>query len=508
MGYISKTKPVKTTRIGSLLGTKKELQSKQISFQTSLNEMGKAIITTDLDGKIVYCNQLTEKVYQWQEKDIIGENIYDMIIVPPNDRLIEGLVNKLNLQSVWQGKLIVRRKDGSKFVANMNINLTGNSQQTKMNFSSISGDYSARTQTEQFSKKTKLFQDSLEYFTCLVIVLGEDGKINYVNSYGEKLLGQKPENMRGNYILNYLKREDIEKFKNHLRQIVQDGQMVKINELSFADGEENIIYVEVIMQNLLQDENVQGIMLTCTDITKRKKLEEKVRELERINHEKDEFISTVAHDLRAPIANMKMAIQMVKIAPDQQKRERYLEILESECKREIDLINDLLDLQRLESKSNCLAIESINLHQLLPKIVEPFLSRSQEYQQSFELEFAPELPCINSHQNSLERIIAELLNNACKYTGKGEKIIMSVGEERSGKNYLKMEISNESEISPEVLPRVFDKFYRVPHGDRFKRGGTGLGLALVKKLVEELGGNIQVKSSNGWTTFTVKIPVN
>ncbi|HEY9706349.1 MAG TPA: HAMP domain-containing sensor histidine kinase, partial [Allocoleopsis sp.] len=58
----------------------------------------------------------------------------------------------------------------------------------------------------------------------------------------------------------------------------------------------------------------------------------------------------------------------------------------------------------------------------------------------------------------------------------------------------------------EVLPRVFDKFYRVPHSDRFKRGGTGLGLALVKKLVEELGGNIQVESSNGWTTFTVKIP--
>ena len=121
-----------------------------------------------------------------------------------------------------------------------------------------------------------------------------------------------------------------------------------------------------------------------------------------------------------------------------------------------------------------------------------------------------------SNHNSLGRILAELLNNACKYTQNGGEIkfVIECKQKKSSKKSLKevpptikFLISNPSEIPESELPKIFNKFYRVPNADPWKQGGTGLGLALVKKLVEQLNGDILVSSSNGWTTFTVEMPI-
>lgn len=239
-----------------------------------------------------------------------------------------------------------------------------------------------------------------------------------------------------------------------------------------------------------------------------------VEELEKLNQLKDDFLSTVSHELRTPISNMRMAIQMLKISPTEERRARYLEILQTECTRENDLINDLLDLQRLESTSYPIVLsEAISLQDWLPKIIDPFAVRMQECQQTLQINISPELPPLISDRGSLQRILAELLNNACKYTPAGSEIILNVRQEVSGQVKERLPsastvftISNPTEIPADQLPHIFDKFYRVPKGDRWQKGGTGLGLALIKKLVEQMQGIICVESSRGWTTFTVKLP--
>jgi signal transduction histidine kinase len=97
------------------------------------------------------------------------------------------------------------------------------------------------------------------------------------------------------------------------------------------------------------------------------------------------------------------------------------------------------------------------------------------------------------------------LNNACKYTQADGEIGLSICY-KSNEAVTVFTISNSTEISTNFLPRIFDKFYRVPNTDRWKQGGTGLGLALVQKLVECLRGTISVESKSGWTTFTVVLP--
>ena len=245
------------------------------------------------------------------------------------------------------------------------------------------------------------------------------------------------------------------------------------------------------------------------DITDRKQVEDnlgrQVHKLNRMSQLKDEFLSTVSHELRTPLTNIKMAIQLLKISKEEVKRSRYLEILDQECTREAELINNLLDLQRLESGAQITYAETICLQDWLPSIIEPFYKRTEARQQSLAIKITAQLPDLLSDRPSLERILVELVNNACKYTPPAGAIVISADWSPP---HIELTVANSGiEIPEKELPLIFERFYRVPQSDPWKQGGTGLGLALVKKLVERLGGNIQVKSGGGSTRFVVQMPL-
>jgi len=230
-----------------------------------------------------------------------------------------------------------------------------------------------------------------------------------------------------------------------------------------------------------------------------------VEELEKLNQLKDDFLSTVSHELRTPVSNMKMAIRMLKLMPDGERADRYWKILEAECDREAILVNDLLDLQQLETSPNFdISSESICLQEWLPSVIAPFNARVQEHQQQLTIDISSDLPLLVVEPNYLERVLAELLNNACKYTpGKGG-IVFKVCR-NAASHLIQFTVRNQAEIPETELPHIFEKFYRIPNADPWKQGGTGLGLALVKKLVEQMGGAVAVNSQNGWTAFEVTL---
>jgi signal transduction histidine kinase len=250
-----------------------------------------------------------------------------------------------------------------------------------------------------------------------------------------------------------------------------------------------------------------------------------VQELERLNGLKDDFLNTVSHELRTPMANIKMATQMLEIsighpqpvASDSNgdratinkgnRAERYLQILKEECQRETSLINDLLDLSRLDSGLEPLMPLTHRLQYWLPHITESFVERTHSQQQQLSITIDDELPPLTTDFNYLEMILTELLHNACKYTPPGDAIAVSTRFEPVTLNVILAIANSGVEIPAHELKYVFDKFYRVPNNDPWKHGGTGLGLALVKKRVERLSGAIAVASQDGWTTFTIQLPL-
>ncbi len=238
-----------------------------------------------------------------------------------------------------------------------------------------------------------------------------------------------------------------------------------------------------------------------------------VQELERLNHLKDDFLSTVSHELRTPMSNIKMATQMLEIslnrlgilADTSIPVKRYFDILREEGQREISLINDLLDLTRLDAGTEPLRLAAVDLPFYIPHLVENFAERMQQQQQRFVLQMATDLPSLTTDIPYLERVLTELIQNACKYTPAGEVITVAA---QVTETMMEIGISNSGvEISPVECDRVFDKFYRIPNNDPWKYGGTGLGLSLVKKLVERMSGTIRLESSNNLTQFIVQLPL-
>jgi PAS domain S-box-containing protein len=279
-----------------------------------------------------------------------------------------------------------------------------------------------------------------------------------------------------------------------------------------------------------------------------------VKELERLNRLKDDFLSTVSHELRTPMSNIKMAAQMLEVVLKQAgflrgenpKASKYFQILQAECQREISLINDLLDLSRLDTEQASPQLANIDLPSWLNAIVQPFLERTHDQQQTIQLDLPTNLPLLTTDLPSLERIVIELLQNACKYTpSRGVITIMAevtpeheqrethlkiaadrpVASSRllasdysfyqprsalvTSRSLLRLSVTNSGvEIPPPELTRIFEKFYRIPNNDPWQHGGTGLGLALVRKLAEWLGGSVGVESGSNQTCFTIELPLH
>ncbi|MGI0488199.1 ATP-binding protein [Pantanalinema rosaneae CENA516] len=271
--------------------------------------------------------------------------------------------------------------------------------------------------------------------------------------------------------------------------------------------------------NYLELQLVQQVANQCAIALRQSHLYQAVqahaKELESLNQMKDEFLSTVSHELRAPMANIKMATQMLELVLTSQnslddRSSRYFQILKDECDRETNLINDLLDLSRLESGNVELKLTTLNLNEWIPTLIKSFQERSQKQQQQLSYHLATNLPQITTDVTYLERILTELLHNACKYTPAQQKIMMTITTQlpEQACPILVVNVTNTGvEISAPEQQRVFDKFYRIPSNDPWKHGGTGLGLALVKRLSTCLGGSIQLESHSGQTQFILSLPL-
>jgi PAS domain S-box-containing protein len=242
--------------------------------------------------------------------------------------------------------------------------------------------------------------------------------------------------------------------------------------------------------------------------------QQQVAELERLNQLKDDFLSTISHELRTPMASIKVAIQLLEmvlrpfnvIEDESMPAHRYFQILKTECDREIELIDNLLKLSRLDADTEPLTLSTIDPVIWIEHAIEPFIPRLATLQQTLVLDLPAQLPPLVTDLSCLQQILHELLTNASKYSPASSTVTIAACSTTAG---LQIRVTNTGiEIPAAEIPRIFDKFYRIPNLDPWRYSGTGLGLALVKKLVAHLGAAIAVDSAAGQTTFILTFPPN
>ena len=239
--------------------------------------------------------------------------------------------------------------------------------------------------------------------------------------------------------------------------------------------------------------------------------QQQVKELEKLNRLKDDFLKTISHELRAPMSSLQLSVETLDKLFQQECQskspifDKVLGIFRQACQRQKQLVDDLLSLCYLDAKAEAIVSEWIDLKIWLPEIGQIFLEQTHIQKQQLIIDLPPQLPKLKSDISTLDRILRELLNNACKYTPSGETITISA---QVTEREIVLSISNTGvEIPVEEQERIFSQFYRIPNNDPWQYGGTGLGLTLVTKLVEILNAEIEVESNNNQTTFLVRFLV-
>ena len=229
--------------------------------------------------------------------------------------------------------------------------------------------------------------------------------------------------------------------------------------------------------------------------------------IENFDRSRSQFVSNASHELKTPLATMKLLLESILYDPDMPEdiRQEFMQDMDHEIDRLTGIVNDLLTLTRMDSQDAALHLTELDLTVLVEETIHTLRPVSDKAGQQIIAELAPDV-MITGDQSKILQIVYNLTDNAIKYTPEGGEIRIALALQ--GKFAQLTIADNGIGIPPEDLPHIFDRFYRVDKARSRATGGTGLGLSIVRQLVLLHDGDITVTSENGkGSTFTVLLPL-
>ncbi|KAF0209932.1 MAG: PAS domain S-box [Ignavibacteria bacterium] len=248
------------------------------------------------------------------------------------------------------------------------------------------------------------------------------------------------------------------------------------------------------------DGSLAGVVIILSNITQFKKIEQI----------KSQFVSMVAHELKTPLAAVQGFINIIlndSLGVDREKQKEYLSRSTVRLKSLTDLVNDLLDISRMELKTKHREIEDVDITNALKSTLQFLEFEIKKKEILIDTHIEENLPTIKADVSEITRLFTNLISNAIKYNKESGSIYIIVHREN---NYVCIKIRDTGiGMKPEEKDRLFSEFYRAKNEKTRGISGTGLGLSIVKKIVESYYGKIEVESVFGYgTTFTIHLPIN
>ena len=238
-----------------------------------------------------------------------------------------------------------------------------------------------------------------------------------------------------------------------------------------------------------------GVTLMLTDVTR----------LRRLDEVKTGLISTVSHELKTPLTSIRLAIHVLlneKLGPLSPRQMELLITAREDSERLYRVIEDLLDISRIESGEAEIKLQPVNVEELVLQATDKMRAVFLDQRITLKIKVAPDVPRVLADPSRLQLVFDNLLSNALKYTGMGGKVTVTAQPDNSMVRFCVEDTG--SGIAPEFLPHIFEKFFRVPGQEQIS---SGLGLTIAKEIVEAHGGAIEASSRPGKGTkftFTVK----
>ncbi|MEH2456590.1 DICT sensory domain-containing protein [Nostoc sp.] len=258
---------------------------------------------------------------------------------------------------------------------------------------------------------------------------------------------------------------------------------------------------QLLAKQLLRQDEINRQIITVRTT----KLQQQNQELHNKEQLKDEYLKNVCQELRTPLTHMKTALSLLNspnLKPPQ--RQRYLQMLNTQCDQQNSLITGLLELVQLERNLEGRALESVRLSDIVPGVVSTYQTVAQEKGIILTYTVPTELPSVWCVSGGLRQFVINILHNSIKFTPIGGQVWVRA---RIQGDYVQLEFRDTGiGIAENEIPKIFDRFYRVRTAATEDYGGAGLGLTIVKQLLLRSGGSISVKSKlNEGSTFTVQL---
>ncbi|MFW6182451.1 MAG: GAF domain-containing protein [Chloroflexota bacterium] len=234
-----------------------------------------------------------------------------------------------------------------------------------------------------------------------------------------------------------------------------------------------------------------------------------ISRLKEVDRLKSKFIANVSHELRTPLTNIRMYASLLERG-EVDRWKHYLEVIQYETDRLTRLIQDLLDLSRLEARPDTDRTRPVDVREVVREMMSAFAARAERNQIELAVELDSDIPPILTDRSEFHQVLNNLVANALAYTPGGGTVCLMVDTERTdGQELLRLRVMDDGPgIAETELPRLFDRFYRGEAAHRSNEPGTGLGLAICKEIVVNNGGRIEVDSVVGvGSTFTVWWPL-
>ena len=332
-------------------------------------------------------------------------------------------------------------------------------------------------------------QEQVEgFFTMsqdLLCVAGFDGYFKRVNGSWTRVLGYTPEELLAEPHVNLVHLEDREATIAQLASLRAGGLMNSFeNRYRCKDGSYKWLLWTAIAK---PDEEI--IYAVARDNTDRKLIEQQTQDTLRM---RNDFVSFVTHQLRTPLSGIKWMLELAAEGTDPDEKTSYIQDAHESADRLIGLVNDLLDASRLESGKLRVVLEAVNLRTLTGDVLDDVTTLVREKGHTVTVESAADLPDVTSDPQLLRQVVMNLLSNAIKYTPPGGRIAIRMGLD--GRN-LRWSIHDSGIGIPKAsAARLFEKFFRADNVHTVDTEGTGLGLYLVRLIVERFGGTVTCES--------------
>jgi len=334
-----------------------------------------------------------------------------------------------------------------------------------------------------------------------IVGLDLEGKAIFVNPEAARLLGRAVDELLGQspHLLMHHTKADGAPYPEEecpFLATLREGRVVHVTDEVYWRKDRTAFPVECVSTPIRSREgDVIGAVITFSDITQRKE----------VDRMKNELISTVSHELRTPLTSLRGFAELLleRQFPPEQQRE-FMTVIHKEALRLTTLINDFLDLQRIEAGRQPYAFTAVAVEPLVQDAVAVFTKEGALH--VFRLELPLVLPPVRVDADRLQQVLANLLSNAIKFSPQGGEVV--VGARADGEHVVVWVQDHGIGIPEEAFAKLFDKFYRVDNGATRHIGGTGLGLAIVKELITAHQGRVWVESQLGvGSTFFFTVPI-